>query len=40
LGAENHKIVMRGKSGDDSYKNQSRINWLGMTRNIEYDYFF
>jgi len=33
-GAEKDKIVMLGRSGEDYYKDQIRVNWLGMTRNI------
>jgi len=33
-GAEKDKIMMLGRAGENYYRSQVRVNWLGMTRNI------
>jgi hypothetical protein len=34
-GAEKDKITMMGRAGENYYEKQVRVNWLGMTRNID-----
>ncbi len=34
-GAEKDKVVMLGRSGETDWESQVRMNWLGMTRNID-----